>query len=215
MKESMIVRAYQSVDRQSVRRIYGDDEFARPEMQKRFPRMSIYLTDSMLHYYDLEPDSVFVAEVDGKVVGALLGAVDSKRAEENFRLHIKPLLLKWTLLGVYGWPAWLWADWLTHYAGLKTERPLVDLSRYPAHLHIGILPEWRRRGIGSALMDSYEHYLRGWSIPGYHLYASSFHPMGVAFYRKIGLETIGQFQWRFHNGCRWLDVVEIVFAKRL
>jgi GNAT superfamily N-acetyltransferase len=209
------VRSFVPSDRESVRCIYGDDEFARPEMQQRFPRMSAYLADSMSHYYDLEPESVFVAEMEGQVVGALLGAVDTERTEERLRQHIRPLLIKRTLSGAYGWPAWLWANWLTHLAGLKTEYPHVDLSKYPAHLHVGILPAWRRRGIGVALMDGYGQYLRSRGIPGYHLYASSFHPMGVAFYEKIGLGTIGQFEWRFHNGYRWLDVFETVFARSL
>ena len=52
-------------------------------------------------------------------------------------------------------------------------------------------------------------------LPGYHLHASSFHPMGVAFYTKIGLEIIGQFEWRFHNGYRWMDVLETRFARYL
>lgn len=215
MKLSVIVRSYHPGDRGSVRRIYGDDEFARPEMQRHFPRMSIYLADSMSHYYDLEPESVLVAEMDGQVVGALLGAVDTERTEIWQRQHIRPLLIKRILSGAYGWPAWLWADWSTHLAGLKTESPHVDLTNYPAHLHIGILPAWRRQGIGAALMAGYEQNLRSRGIPGYHLYASSFHPMGVAFYRKIGLETIGQFEWRFHNGYRWLEVTETIFARQL
>jgi GNAT superfamily N-acetyltransferase len=210
-----LVRPFTPPDREGVRRIYGDDEFARPELQRRYPRMSAYLADSMSHYFDLEPESILVAEGDGQVAGALLGSVDMQRTEENHRRYTKPLLLKRTLSDVYGWPAWLWADWLTDLAGWKIDRPPIDLGKYPAHLHIGILPEWRRKGIGSALMDGYEDYLRSRGVPGYHLYASSFHPMGVAFYRKIGLETIGQFEWRFHNGYRWLDVLETIFAKRL
>lgn len=210
-----LVRPFTPPDREGVRRIYGDDEFARPELQRCFPRLSLYLADSMLHYYDFEPESAFVAVMDGQVVGALLGAVDTERKDDDYRRHVKPLLLRRTLSGIYGWPAWLWADWLTALAGRRIDRPPIDLGQYPAHLHIGILPEWRRKGIGSALMEGYESYLRSRGVPGYHLYASSFHPMGVAFYRKIGLETIGQFEWRLYNGYRWLDVLEIIFAKRL
>lgn len=215
MDSSSSVRSYRSPDRESVCRIYGDDEFARPELQHRFPRMSAYLADSMSHYYDLEPESVLVAELDGQVVGAVLGAVNTERTEERLRQNIIPLLRKRTLAGAYGWPAWLWADGLTHLAGLRIDYPRVDLSKYPAHLHIGILPAWRRQGVGAALMNGYEQDLRNRGIPGYHLHASSFHPMGVAFYRKIGLDPIGQFGWRFHNGYRWVDVVETVFARGL
>jgi GNAT superfamily N-acetyltransferase len=214
-ERSLIVRPYQPTDRPAVRRIYGDDEFARPKLQERFPRMSTYLTDSMMHYYDLEPERIFIAEADGEVVGALLGAIDTERTERRYHRKVKPLLLKRTLSGTYGWPAWLWADWLTHLAGLRIETPEVDLTQYPAHLHVGVLPDWRRMGAGSALMTAYESTLRSLNIPGYHLYASSFHPMGVAFYQKTGLEIIGQFKWRFHTGFDWIDVLETIFAKKL
>lgn len=46
-------------------------------------------------------------------------------------------------------------------------------------------------------------------------YASSFHPMGVAFYRKLGLKELGDFQWRFHKGLEWLNVTEVIFGKTL
>jgi hypothetical protein len=39
--------------------------------------------------------------------------------------------------------------------------------------------------------------------------------MGVAFYRKLGLEDLGQFDWRFHNGYEGLDVTEFIFGLRL
>ncbi len=50
------------------------DEFARLELLQKYPRYSEYLTDDMSYYPDFEPESLFVAEVNGQVVGALLGA---------------------------------------------------------------------------------------------------------------------------------------------
>jgi hypothetical protein len=61
-------------------------------------------------------------------------------------------------------------------------------------------------------MSEYEHHLQRQNVPGYHLYASSFHPMGVAFYRKLGWKELGSFQWRFRNRVKWLDVTEIIFG---
>jgi GNAT superfamily N-acetyltransferase len=177
--------------------------------------MSAYLADSMLHYYDLEPDCTIVAEENHKVVGALLGAVDTRFIERNRRQYIQPLLRRQIMRGAYGFPAWLWADLLTHFAGFKIDRPVVDLEQYPAHLHIGVLPAWRRKGIGTALMEGYECYLRSRDVQVYHLYASSFHPFGFAFYGKIDLEVIGEFHWQFHDGFRSVDAVETIFARRL
>ena len=210
-----MVRAYLPSDRSAVRMIYGMDEFARPDLQQKYPRYSEYLADEMSYYPDYEPESLFVTEVDGQVVGALLGAVDTAHFEQVYRQRICPLLLRRTLAGAYGWPGWLPAILRTEWAGRRIKAPDVNRSQFPAHLHIGILPAWRRQGLGGQLMQRYADYLRQRGIPGYHLYASSFHPLGVAFYHKLGLELLGQFDWRLHTGFEWLAVTERIFARRL
>ena len=209
------VRAYTPADRPAVRRIYGMDEFARPRLQAKYPHYGEYLADELSYYPDYEPESLFVAEVDGQVVGALLGAVDTRRFEQVYRQRVRLPVLRRMLGGAYGWPGWLPAVLRTEWAGRQVQAPEVDLKRYPAHLHIGMLPEWRRQGWGGALMAHYETYLRQRGVCGYHLYASSFHPLGVAFYHKLGLEFLGQFDWRLHTGFEWLEVTEKIFARRL
>ena len=193
--------------------IYGEDEFARPHLLRRYPRYSEYLADSMSYYPDSEPESNFVAVHDGKVVGALLGAVDTERCDELSKRHVRPLLIRRCMTGAYGWPGWLAPIALTELAGRHTNFPEVDLEWYPAHLHLGVLREWRRQGIGTQLMAHYTDYLRRRGVPGFHLYASSFHPLGVAFYRKLQLEVLGHFEWRFHDGVSWRSVTERVFGQ--
>lgn len=210
------IRNYRQADLPAVRAIYGDDEFARPDLLRKYPRMGAYLADEASYYYTLfEPESLFVAEVNGSVVGALLGATDTSRHEQFYVRRLKPYLLKRCLTGAYGWPVWYYPILLTEIAGRGLQTPPVDRRQYPAHLHIGLLPAWRRQGLGTALMNAYTAYLRSKAIPGYHLYASSFHSLGVAFYRKLGLEHLGQFDWRFHTGYEWLAVTEIIFGQKL
>lgn len=210
------IRKYQDSDLEAVRAIYGDDEFARPQLVKKYPRMKEFLADEILQYYTrFEPESLLVAEVNGEVVGALLGAVNSTHQEQICQRYVKPYLVRRCLTGAYGWPIWLLSVLRTELAGRKTKIPPINLNQYPAHLHIGILPTWRRKGIGTGLMNSYSAYLRKRNVAGYHLYASSFHPLGVAFYRKLGLDDLGRFIWRFHNGFAWLNVTEYIFGRRL
>jgi GNAT superfamily N-acetyltransferase len=182
---------------------------------QKYPRMSIYLADSMSHYYDIEPHSTFVDLAEAQIVGTLRGTLDIEVNEQAFRKRIRTLLVKRTLLGKYGWPAFLLSILKTHLTSPRINAPCVEPGRYPAHLHIGLIPDWRRQGIGTALMSEFERYLQQKNVPGYHLYASSFHPMGVAFYRKLGLIEIGSFQWRFHNRAEWLVVTETIFGKTL
>jgi ribosomal protein S18 acetylase RimI-like enzyme len=211
----LIIRPYIKSDRPAIRKIYGIDEFARPQLLQKYPQYSEYLADDMSYYPDFEPESLFVAESKGQVVGALLGAIDTKRFEQIYQRQIRSRLLLRLVTGVYGWPGWLPAILYTEWAERKVIAPKVECSQYPAHLHIGILPEWRRRGIGTALMMQFAEYLKMNGIPGYHLYASSFHALGVAFYQKLGLELLGQFDWQLHTGFGWMNVTERIFGMRI
>lgn len=209
------IRRYRREDRPAVRVIYGMDEFARPKLLEKYPRYAEYLADEMSYYPDFEPESLFVAEVDGQVVGALLGAVNTSNFEQVYRSKIRWRLVWRGLSGAYGWPGWLTAVLRTEWENRKVNAPKVNRDVYPAHLHIGVLPAFRRQGLGSEMMAKYAGYLQSCSIPGYHLYASSFHPIGVAFYRKLGLELFGQFEWRLHTGFEWLNVTELIFTKQV
>jgi GNAT superfamily N-acetyltransferase len=212
----MEIRPYQPTDLPGVRTIYGQDEFARPQLLKKYPRMGKYLADEAAYYYtEYEPESIFIAETEGSAVGALLGCVDTTRHKRMYRAHIRPMLVHRCLSGAYGWPGWAWAVIRTEIASRNVISPKVDLSLYPAHLHIGVLPEWRRQGIGTILMQAYAIYLRQREVPGYHLYASSYHPLGVAFYQKLGMAELGEFTWRHHNGRVWETVTERIFAQTL
>lgn len=103
----------------------------------------------------------------------------------------------------------------TEWAERKVIAPEIDRNQYPAHLQSGILAEWRRLGIGTALMMQFADYLKKNGNPGFHLYASSYHALGVAFYQKLGLELPGQFDWRLHNGFDWMNAIEKLFGMRI
>ncbi len=64
-------------------------------------------------------------------------------------------------------------------------------------------------------MEAFEQFLRDRGIPGYRVFASSYHAKGVSFYRRLGLEGLGEFQWRLHDGTGWRVVMEQVFVKAL
>ena len=209
------IRPYRFSDREAVRRLAGEDEHARPALAEKYPGYREYLADGLSHFYDIEPESMFVAEANGVVIGNLLGAVDTRVTEKREKAYVRPLRRRRLLLGGYGIPIWLIGVIRTDRTPPITEPPNLDLAKYPAHLHIGVTREWRRRGIGSALMGTYERYLLDRGIAGYHLYASSFHYQGVSFYRKIGLDELGQFLWRFHDGTGWCTVTERVFVRSL
>lgn len=158
---------------------------------------------------------MFVAEQDGELIGNLLGTVDVDLADQREETYTRRLRRRRLLLGAYGVPVWLIPLFRTDRAPLISDPPHVDHERYPAELHIGVRRDWRRQGIGAALMSAFEAYLRRKDVPGYRISASSYHHEGVSFYRKLGLDELGQFGRRFHDGFTWLEVQEYVFVRDL
>lgn len=63
-------------------------------------------------------------------------------------------------------------------------------SIYPAHLHIGILPEYQRMGIGHKLLDTLISHLREKGLSGVMLTVNAENKKGIAFYEKYGFTLI-------------------------
>lgn len=63
-------------------------------------------------------------------------------------------------------------------------------AEYPAHLHIDLLPEYQRMGIGHKLVDALCAHLRAKGIPGVMLTAGPDNVKGRNFYRKYGFTEL-------------------------
>ena len=66
--------------------------------------------------------------------------------------------------------------------------PLFD--RYPSHLHIDLLPEAQRKGLGSHMMDRVFEHLSNAGSTGVHLEMSPSNTRALWFYRKLGFQVI-------------------------
>ncbi len=61
---------------------------------------------------------------------------------------------------------------------------------YPAHLHIDVLPQYQRMGVGSRLIDALAAHLRTKDIPGVMLTVGSSNLVGQGFYKKYGFTLL-------------------------
>ncbi|MHC2999598.1 GNAT family N-acetyltransferase [Microbacterium sp. HJ5] len=142
----------------------------------------------VLPYVARHPELAFVVEADdGRVVGYIVSAPDTRDFEEWFRAE-------W-------WPAF----------GERWPRPEAEASRqdgillyayarrgggepygdeYPAHLHIDLLPEAQGRGLGRELIATLIDALRARGVTGLHLVASSDNAGAVAFYPRVGFAPL-------------------------
>ena len=137
------VRAYRPSDRERVREIACRTAF-RNRGHATFLDDARLFADYWTRYYtDLEPESAFVAERDGEVVGYLLGCVDTARFQRVMARSVAPpivrALLARLLAGGYARDAR--ARRTLRWLAVRSwrEAPDVDLSRFPAHYHANLL----------------------------------------------------------------------------
>jgi ribosomal protein S18 acetylase RimI-like enzyme len=132
-------------------------------------------------YGVLFPECALVAEDAEGVAGYILGAADTAafqaRAEAEWWPKLRaeyadPPRAEWT------------ADQRLAYA-IHHPRPLRPalLARYPAHLHIDLLPRLQGQGFGRRMMDAWLALVASMGARGAHLECSSANARALLFYR--------------------------------
>jgi ribosomal protein S18 acetylase RimI-like enzyme len=145
------------------------------------------------YYTDLEPASALVAEAsDDRVVGYLLGCVDSRRATAPAVILRRHLLRR----GIALRPGTAGFFWRSVLDLCRDGAPPAELRdpRWPAHLHIDLLPEARGLGAGAALMRRWLEQLTRQRSPGCHLGTFHENTNGIAFFERMGFRRHGEPQ---------------------
>ena len=151
-------------------------------------------------YIAFEPGLVFVAEDGLGVVGHVVGAADTAAFARRTESDWWPALRRRYPLPDPDdeRPAACLVRAL--HQGVPTDMPFVP--RYPAHLHIGLLPRGQRRGLGSELMQRLFSALRERGVQGVHLGVSALNPGAIAFYETQGFKTLEAHEWGRWMGLR-------------
>lgn len=130
------------------------------------------------YYVEKEPQNCFVlADDDDKAVGYILCAENFNRYYKVFSQEYMGRERQGGLVNSIS--AWFTTIPLRFYA-----------KRYPAHLHIDILPVYQRQGWGTVLMDVLTNHLRAKSIPAVMLVVGSSNEKGMRFYKKYGFTQV-------------------------
>jgi GNAT superfamily N-acetyltransferase len=64
------------------------------------------------------------------------------------------------------------------------------LERYPAHLHIDLLPRLQGQGMGRRLLTALLDGLAAAGAPGVHLGVSTANPRAIGFYQRMGFTQV-------------------------
>ncbi|MHA1228803.1 MAG: GNAT family N-acetyltransferase [Candidatus Hodarchaeales archaeon] len=192
----VVIKKYESKYRNDVIRICHETGYMGQPAHGRFDDVYLFGLLFCVYYIDYEPENCFVA-VDtskDKAIGYVLSSLDSKSQEEAYRQKILPKLYR---------RAFLWTMWrhpntfrvLWHFKTIFEKSPRIPdeselLKPYPAHLHIDILADYQRQGIGTRLIEKLENHLRNFHIKGVHLGTTSYNNSAISFYYKQGFKLL-------------------------
>lgn len=141
-------------------------------------------------YTEREPESAFVAVVDGAVVGYLVGCADTARAPSASEAVVRQMLRRQLLLRP-GTAGFFWrATWdALRDRGVPSGE--LDDPRWPAHLHINLLRAARGLGAGRGLVAAFFARLRALGVPGCHLGTLAENASAIRFFESAGFARHG------------------------
>jgi ribosomal protein S18 acetylase RimI-like enzyme len=188
------VRPYREEDRQSVRRICFETGFMGEPVEWLWRDQPSFADMFCGWWVDRRPQSALVAELEGEVAGYLLGCEDSRLPVGEAIVLLRHFVgracavrpgtagVMWRMLG----------DAPRDAVRGKLPPTRYWDERWPAHLHIDLLPACRGRGVGGRLMGDWLASLRQRGIPGCHLQTMAENTNAVAFFETMGFVRHGE-----------------------
>jgi len=186
-----LIRPYRTADRAALFEIGGDTALFGAPIEAYLDDRRIFLDSFYAYYTDYEPEHIWIAEVDGQVGGFITGCTDTATQERITRQKLMPVVWRRALTFQYrvGWKT-LGYIYRMIRTGLLHEYPEVDLSEYPAHLHINLRANCRGLGLGKGLMQAWLDQLRELGIKGVHLGTTDQNVAACKLYEKMGFEIL-------------------------
>jgi ribosomal protein S18 acetylase RimI-like enzyme len=198
IERDLRVRAYASDDRFRVRDVCFQTGYMGEPVDWQWRDAESFADMFTGYYTDHEPGSAFVVEVDGEVSGYLLGCLDSTRAANPGVVAGRHIVRR----GIAFRPGTAKVVWRTMGdAIVDIARKRVKLralefadARWPAHLHIDLLPSARGQGAGRTLVRTWFAVLREHGIGGCHLQTMAENTGAIAFFTAMGFRRFGDPQ---------------------
>ncbi|MCM1289353.1 MAG: GNAT family N-acetyltransferase [Corallococcus sp.] len=144
------------------------------------------------YYLDNEPEYCFVAVDENDVpVGYVLCAVELDAYRDELTENYLPVVRKLSS-----------SDYFRFNAEIKLEQRFIRQG-YTAHLHVDILEDYQRQGVGTKLLETLQDKLKQNFVEGVYLVCGLKNEAARSFYEKRGFTDIDYF-----TGC-------VVYGKKL
>jgi ribosomal protein S18 acetylase RimI-like enzyme len=182
----------------------------------RFNDRTLFSYLFCLYYPLYEIDNCFIAfDVNkNKIIGYILGSRNTLEQEKRFMWKMVPkIALRMCTYTIFFYPGSFRAVLLfMRNLELKDIEKTVYME-YPAHLHMNILPEYQKRGVGSMLLDTFEDHMSDKKVSGIHIWTSNKNVKAVPFYSKHGYEIIYERENKVWNGIE--EYKDVIFGKKI
>jgi len=187
-----LVRSYQSEDEGDVRKICGDTAFFGQKIELLINDRKLVVDALILYYINFEPESLFIIEHEGEVVGYLSGCVDTKRYDRTFSRHILPILIKQFFTHGHWYSPLSWQLFIAYRKTAQERQRIINrlLEMYPAHCHMNLSRDFQHKGFGSQLFSHFLRYLVQHDIKGIHVSTAT--EAGKAFFQNKGFIVLGK-----------------------
>ncbi|MGO1383280.1 MAG: GNAT family N-acetyltransferase [Arachnia sp.] len=182
-----VVRAYRADDRAAMGRIClltgdsGGDATGKFSDDELLPAIYAY------PYIDHAPELVRVVELDGDVVGYLVGVADVAAFSAWWGQHWAPRIQAWFPEN---------AAWSGGERSLveRARNPLQEVpawrSQYPAEFHIDLLPVAQGRGLGRLLIEDFRARLHSMGVHGLAIGVGASNTAAFGFYKRLGFKVL-------------------------
>lgn len=169
------IRKYQTKDKENVRKILVETSRLPAETEKDIKLLQLLYND---YYIECEPEHCFVAVNDeDEAVGYIICAAQYKTFFKRFMKfympELKELGIKYYIQG--------FMDIAGHALYAK---------KYPAHLHINVLPVCQGKGTGTDLMNALKDELKKNGINGLMLSCAADNDGAIRFYKRNGFKVM-------------------------
>ena len=182
------IRPYEPRDRAGLRQICCDTADAGQPVERFFPDREV-VADLLTNYYtEREPQSVFVADKNGEVVGYLTGCVDTKWFVWVMTRRIVPAVL---IKALFRGTLWHRQTIKLLRANLSLwlkngYRSRTTLDEHPAHLHVNMRQGFRGQHLGQRLVEAFCERARAAGVRGVHAGVSAENLRACHFFEELG-----------------------------
>jgi ribosomal protein S18 acetylase RimI-like enzyme len=187
------IRMYDPMDRDNIITICYETGYMGESVRGHFSDKLLFARLFSLYYVDYEPQNCYVADYLGRAVGYLVGSQDTLKQKEQFRKKMYSKVLQRALL----YTSWRHPKdfkrllkWAKMSVSEYDKEHQYIIQEYPAHLHIDILPDYHRLGIGKRLMEQFLTHLKEHKVKGVHLGTSSRNENAIPFYLGLGFKIL-------------------------